>query len=30
MVLSMIKTKQITNKDLAELRAAIDSLEKSK
>jgi predicted transcriptional regulator len=30
MVLSMIKTKQITAADLAELRAAIDSLENSK
>jgi BlaI family transcriptional regulator, penicillinase repressor len=30
MVLSLIKTKQITVEDLAELRAAIDSLEKSK
>jgi predicted transcriptional regulator len=30
MVLSLIKTKQITAKDLTELRAAIDSLEKSK
>jgi predicted transcriptional regulator len=30
MVLSMIETKQITPDDLAELRAAIDSLEKSK
>lgn len=30
MVLSMIKTMQITNEDLVEVRAAIDSLEKSK
>ena len=30
MVLSMIKTKQITTEDLAELRAAIDSLENAK
>jgi predicted transcriptional regulator len=30
MVLSLIKTKQITSEDLAELRAAIESLEKSK
>lgn len=30
MVLSLIKTKQITAEDLAELRAAIDSLEKEK
>jgi len=30
MVLSMIKTRQITSEDLTELRAAIDSLEQSK
>jgi predicted transcriptional regulator len=30
MVLSLIQTKQITTEDLAELRAAIDSVEKSK
>lgn len=30
MVLSLINTKQVTAEDLAELRAAIDSLEKSK
>ena len=30
MVLSMIKTRQITSDELAELRAAIDSLETSK
>jgi predicted transcriptional regulator len=30
MVLSLVKTRQITAEDLAELRAAIDSLEKSK
>lgn len=30
LVLSLIKTQQITNADLAELRAAIDSLEQTK
>lgn len=30
MVLSLIKTRQITNEDLTELREAIDSLEQSK